>query len=130
MECVKNLVEIKENMKTLDGYLNKKIEPEYSFALNLIKKGTCFIAVKQGNEYRFYPSRFMGYAKNTMNNHLNNDTKDGKKTNPAISNIFKPVPLSYDVDLERAYVEYCYKLGFIANVKGTFGVQRKYWKMF
>ena len=47
--------------------------------------------------WRFYPSRFTGYAGNTMEWHLASDKKDGKETNPAIS---KPLP---DMELERFY---------------------------
>ena len=42
MRIVENLKELQENIKTLDKYLNSKKDPEYSFGLGLIKKGTCF----------------------------------------------------------------------------------------
>ena len=126
MELVKNLEEIKENILILDDYLSNKVESEYTFALNLIKKGICFIAVKNENGYSFYPSRFIGYANNDMNKHLNNDTKDGKKTNPAISSILKQ-KLNFNSELEKEYRLYCEKLGFIAEEKAAFGGKRKYW---
>lgn len=128
MQYVQSLEEIKENMLVLDSYLDKKCESEYSFALNLIKKGICFIAVKTEDRYRFYPSRFIGYVENTMDKHLNNPEKDGRKTNPAISKVLNQ-NLSYNPDLEKEYKAYCEYLGFIANGKGAYGVERKYWEL-
>lgn len=126
MKCVQTLEEIKQNMYKLDSYLDKKCESEYSFALSLVKKGTCFLAVKTKGGYRFYPSRFIGYAENTKDKHLNNTEKDGKETNPAISRVLNQ-KVNYNPKLEKEYRAYCEHLGFIANEKGTFGVERKYW---
>lgn len=128
MELVHSLSEIKANLQTLDKYLDEKHEPEYSFALELVKRGTCFIAVKVGQNYKFYPSRFIGYRENTMDKHQSSTEKDGRETNPAISAVLHE-SVAYDLELECAYKEYCENLGFIANEKGSFGVQRKYWKL-
>lgn len=128
MQLVQSLSEIRANIQTLDKYLDGKHEPEYSYALGLIKRGTCFIAVRSELIYKFYPSRFVGYIGNTMDKHQNNSEKDGKETNPAISSVLHE-DVSYDPELERAYREYCESLGFTANEKGSFGVQRKYWKL-
>lgn len=128
MEFVKSIDEIKENMKTLDEYIDKKKEPEYSFAIDLIKRGLCFIAIKAKDGYRFYPSRFMGYAENTMSKHQNNMLKDGRKTNPVITNILQGKPSEY-IELECAYREYCEKLGIEIKVTSTFGKTRKYWNV-
>lgn len=38
MRCVQTLAEIRQNMLTLDRYLEEKCDSEYSFALDLIKK--------------------------------------------------------------------------------------------
>lgn len=129
MELVTSISEINRNLQTLDRYLDGKHDPEYSFALGLVKRGTCFIAVKSGQGYKFYPSRFMGYVGNTMEKHQNNIEKDGKETNPAISAVLHK-EVSFDPELERFYREYCESLGFAANEKGAFGVQRKYWRFF
>lgn len=127
MNVVKELSQLKENINTLESYLKCKIDPEYSYAVDLIKRGTCFVAVKQeGNEYHFYPSRFIGYEKNTMNKHMSNPYKDGKETNPAISEIIGYKP-SENKEMEVKYREYCEKFGFVARDKGSFSVARKYW---
>ena len=49
MNVVKELYQLKENINTLENYLNGRIDSEYSYALNLIKRGTCFVAMKQGD---------------------------------------------------------------------------------
>lgn len=128
MRIVENLKELQENIKTLDKYLNSKKDPEYSFGLGLIKKGTCFVAVKENNKYKFYPSRFIGYANNNMATHLNNGLRDGRETNSAISIILGDQPAP-NLELEKFYREYCESLGFVANERGTFGVERKYWEV-
>ena len=125
MNVVKEIFQLKENISTLENYLNGKTDPEYSYAMDLIKRGTCFVAVKQGDEkYHFYPSRFIGYEKNTMNKHMNNLYKDGKETNPAISEIIGYKP-SENKELEAEYKKYCDRLNFVARDKGAFGVARK-----
>jgi len=126
MFLIQNKNEILRNITLLDTYIAKGIEDEKEFALSLIKKGTCFIAMKKDNSYKFYPSRFVGYADNNMDEHLNNEFKDGKETNPAISNILGSKP-TFDLKLDKEYKKHCEKLGFIANQKGSFGVERKFW---
>ena len=128
MRLVKNLNEIEANMATLDRYLDNKTESTYSYALGLVKRGTCFIAKRTASGYRFYPSRFIGYANNTMYQHLNNDMKDGKVTNPVITQILG-CQVQVNPILEKEYRLYCKKLGFIANEKGSFGVERKFWEL-
>jgi len=126
MKTISNFNEIMTNIQTLDRYLYSQVDPEYDFALNLIKRGTCFVAAKDSDTYRFYPSRFIGYTDNSMDAHLNNDTKDGKETNPAISKILNGKPLS-DPALNQEYAKYCEALGFVPRDKGTFGTERKFW---
>jgi len=128
MKCVRSLEELERNMDTLDRYLDSKVESEYDFALERVKRGVCFAARKSGGSYRFYPSRFIGYTGNTMDKHLNNDTKDGKVTNPVISAILGKKPLP-DPGLERAYRAWCERLGVKTADKGAFGKTRKYWKL-
>lgn len=126
MKLIENVMDIKNNIDVIDRYVKNKKEPEYGFALSLIKRGTCFICYITGDTYKFYPSRFIGYKSNNMNSHLNNESKDGKETNPVISEILKTTPIFYP-EIEQKYYNYCGSLGFKANAKGAFGVQRKYW---
>jgi len=123
---IENKNEIIKNIKLIDSYLKKGSQQEKEFALALIKKGICFVVIKGGNTYKFYPSRFLGYVDNNMDAHVNNDNKDGRKTNPKISVILGTKPV-FNLELEEEYVRYCEQLGFKANKKGSFGVERKYW---
>jgi len=126
MRTIKNIIELKANTQLLDKYLNAKTDPEYSFALELIKKGICFVALSENGTYKFYPSRFIGYFGNSMNAHQNNNRRDGRVTNAAISVVLGMKPET-NSDLDKAYRDYCETLGFIANERGSFGVERKYW---
>ena len=128
MNTIKSKDELLQNIKTLDEYLNKEEGQEYEFALNLIKRGTCFIVVKNDDNYKFYPSRFIGYSNNTMYKHQNNYYKDGRVTNAAINDIFGYKPI-VDVELDEKYKNYCNKLGFNAYKKGSYGVERKFWNL-
>ena len=126
MKTVDSLTEIKSNIKVIDNYLKSKNDEKVSYAKQLIKKGICFIAIANENGYSFYPSRFIGYANNNMSKHEKNEEKDGKETNPVISNLLNANP-EFDEKLEEEYKKYCEFLGFKANKSGAFGVQRKYW---
>ena len=121
MHYIQSLQDLHTNMETLDHYLDKKVEPFYDFARNLIKNGICFVAVQTDHGYHFYPSRFLGYARNNMNAHLNNAEKDGRETNPVISNLLNQKPLEH-AELESIYQKYCGKLGFQASSR-----KRKFW---
>lgn len=127
MKNVKTIAEIKGNMAMLDTYLNQRNSKEQEFATDLVKKGICFIAVMTNRGYRFYPSRFIGYAHNTMKKHINNTEKNGRETTAIISNILNQ-KIEIDPVLDQKYKEYCERLGFTAKDKGAFGAERKYWK--
>ena len=124
IELVQNFDEISKNIQTIDKYLNDPDLKEYAFGL--IKRGICFVVVKIKGEYRFYPSRFLGYNANTKNLHYKNFGKHGGDTNKTISKIIGKEPLISE-ELDKEYCRFCEKLGFTANSKGAFGVKRKFW---
>ncbi|MCL2824461.1 MAG: hypothetical protein FWD57_10755 [Polyangiaceae bacterium] len=128
MKLITSKEELIQNIDRLNGYLDNKLAPSYTFTLELIRRGICFVALQDKNEMRFYPSRFVGYKNNTMNDHLANEQRDGRETTPQISSIISGgQPPQVDNHLERQYVKYCTSLGFAASAKGAFGVERKYW---
>ena len=123
MNCVQSIDEILQNINTLDAYVNAKTENSYSWALERIQMGSCFVAYMVDGKYRFYPSRFIGYSCNSMDVHQNNDTKDGRITNRAIEAVLHQ-KASYDADLEKSYMDYCESLGM-----PYFNKKRKYWNL-
>ena len=95
--------------------------------MKLVKRGTCFIAVKiDDDNYRFYPSRFIGYISNNMNKHESNPYLHGGYTNKIITKILNCEAIS-DTKLDNKYRDYCEYLGFIANENGSWGSKRKFW---
>ena len=124
---VESLDEVLDNCATLDGYIESRKDPEYTYALDLVKRGTCFLAIEDEGEYRFYPSRFIGYYNNSMVQHENNGDKDGRVTNPAIAAAIDQENPTPNSELDLLYKNYCKNLCFHASDKGTFGVERKFW---
>lgn len=130
IEFVGSKEDILENIETIESYLNPYgYKDKRVYAVNLIKSGTCYIAYKVGEEIRFVPSRFVGYAENTMEKHEKNDIKDGRDTNDEITRILGCAPVE-DAEMEAAYLKYCSKLFITPRAKGAFGAKRKYWRMF
>ena len=113
---VETYEDIKKNTEVLDSYLESGIGEEYDFAVTLVKRGACFLAIKKDDGYRFYPSRFIGYMNNDMNKHKANMYKDGKITNPAISKILK-TDLAIDPAIEREYFDFCNNFGVLPDNK-------------
>lgn len=126
MKLVRSMTEIIENTNTIDKYLEDPGLRDY--AISLIKKGICFVVVDNKGELCFYPSRFIGYSHNSQVAHNDNHEKDGRETNPAISQIVGHKP-EVSEELEREYQKYCAKLGFTATKAGAYGVARKFWKL-
>lgn len=120
MTVVKSISEIKENLQLFEVYLCEGTDEEQSFSSELIRRGSCFIAYEIENEMRFAPSRYIGYANNTMSSHIHRD-KDGKETNPAITKLLRN--LAQDADLEEKYLQYCNDLGLSPGNK-----KRKFWR--
>ena len=124
MGFVKELVDIIDNIEMTEKYLLDPVKQD--FAIRLIKEGTCFVAVKKEEEYRFYPSRFIGYKNNSIEAQTKRDKENGKDSSPSISQILKHKPHPSQ-DLELEYKKFCRKLGFAANDKSSAGSEHKYW---
>lgn len=122
MAVVTSIKEIEENLKLFEEYLCEGTDEEQMFCSELIRRGACFIAYKFENELRFSPSRYIGYAKNTMQSH-HKRANDGKDTNPAITKLLGK--FSQDDDLEKEYLKYCNFLGISPQNKN-----RKFWNFF
>lgn len=124
---VKSKKQIIDNINVLEKYLSDMdSEINREFALDRIKKGTCFIAILGSEGYRFYPSRFIGYLNNSRRVHEIDTDKDGRITNKAIEDVLRKGPIFYQ-EMEDEYYKYCNWLRIKASNNGAWGVQRKYW---
>ena len=122
MEFVSNKEEIIENIKLLESYLHSNNKEKEEFASNLVRRGKTLVVYKVNGEDHFAPSRFIGYKSNNMENHIQNDEKDGRDTNPVITEIIgKPYPTS---KLDEKFIIYCNKL----NIKIQYN-KKKYWRL-
>jgi 5-methylcytosine-specific restriction enzyme A len=124
METIKSIHDLYDNLVTFESY---RYSAKYSYEyLKFLKRGTCFVIWQDGDKVLIGPSRFIGYLNNTIEKHENNEKKDGRITNPAISNILNVAPLINEA-AEQLYVNHCHELGIETNSTGAFGVTRKYW---
>ena len=114
--------QIINNMDTIDSYLNAVGTTSCSYARDLINRGRSLAYRIIEGEYRFYPSRFIGYIDENMAEHKS-DMGDGKKTNPAITKILK-TKLEENEDLEKEYFKYLRKLGL-----DSYDFKRRYWNI-
>lgn len=121
MRTVKNIEELRLNLELFELYLCEGNEKEVHSVVKLISGGRCFVSYKIGAEWRFAPSRFVGYYNNDLEKHLKNETKDGRETNPVINKIAKS-KLTKSDSLEQKYLDYCHAIGVSPHNKN-----RKYW---
>ena len=129
MKLITSVNEILDNIATVEKYLSSGNTVERDYALALIKSGTCFVAYKSEGRMNFVPSRFIGYTKNTITKHESNVDKDGRDTNPVISDALKVKRPFINDELEEEYKKYCIYLGFSPRKSGSFGAKRKYWRL-
>jgi hypothetical protein len=111
-------------MRRLEGYLRSAKEEEREFASDLIRKARCVVISSRGGQTRVGPSRFVGYADNSLEKHHANIYKDGKETNPAISKVVEQ-SLVADPALEEEYREFC-RAHQIQNLSRA---SRKFWRV-
>ena len=122
MKLITNKEQLLANIETVENYLADGNLSEKEAMLDLIRKGKCLVAYKVANEYRFAPSRFLGYVNNNLVGHKLSKTKTGLETNPTISKVLESKLLS-DTRLENEYVRYCNALGVSASNYD----KRRYW---
>lgn len=121
-QFIESIEELKDNLLTIESYLDLDYsERERDFALSLIQKGKNLVVYKVQNEFHFAPSRFVGYKSNDIDKHILNETKDGKDTTPII-NLLSGNKLSFNQDIENAYMAYCKALNLEIHKN-----KRQYW---
>ena len=106
MKLVATKNEIIQNLETIERNLQSKDDEIYAKMARYIAWGKCFIAYLVNGQYHFAPSRFVGYAKNSLLAHDANTSKHGWDTNPAISGVVGHQNV-FDENLDKAYLRYC-----------------------
>jgi hypothetical protein len=122
MHLVKNQEQIVKNIILLEKYLKSNNIEEKEFAQNLIKRGKTIIVYKIDGENHFAPSRFVGYIENNLSKHTLSNEKDGRETNPVISNIIG-FPFQNN-KIENKFINYCNQMG-VEHPNN----KRKYWRI-
>ena len=139
MELVKEINDIIVNAKKADIYLNSGSTEEREFILEKIHDGRCFVVIKCGEQYQFYPSKYIGYKDNTPDAYYKayynasalpgeEDVSggagmydfDGRMSNRAINKILN-CKCTKDYEMLERFVEFCESLG----LKGSY--KRKFW---
>lgn len=123
MKLIQNKSELIKNIETIEDYLNGSLEDVRNEMAQYISRGRVLIAYRIDGEFHFAPSRFIGYAQNSIKKHLLNEEKDGKETTPAISRILGARNM-FSQELEDAYSDYCHELGVKTN-----NYKRTYWTL-
>ena len=109
-----------DNLDRVEGYLTGASESDYRAMANFISHGRVFVTYIVNGQYHFAPSRFVGYAGNTLVEHKD-DRGHGWDTNDAISTVLCSKN-RFDPTLEDAYLKYCDILG-----ERRYGYHRSYW---
>ena len=122
MRFISNKTELLENIKMLENYLADGNQEEQEFAHERVRLGKTICVYKINGENHFAPSRFVGYAQNTMRLHLANGDKDGRETNPIIDKIVGHSFSNQTID--EKFVAYLTSLGL--SVPGN---KRRYWRL-
>jgi 5-methylcytosine-specific restriction protein A len=127
MKLIDTLDELLTNTLYLEKKLLDKNSPERPKAVDLIKRGSCFLKYSIDGRTLFAPSRFIGYKTNTIQDHISNRPHGGI-TNGRINKILK-TESKVDEILEKKYLAFCSAYGIEPNKTGNFGAQRKYWDL-
>ena len=122
LHFVENTDQVIENIKTLEQYLHSDNLAEKQFAQDLIKKGRSMIIYRVKGQNHFAPLRFLGYKKNSMPAHIDNENNASRDPGPAISSLLGK-PFTH-LAIETEFLDYA------NNFKGaTLKSKRKYWRV-
>ena len=137
MELVKSVKDILENAKRFDKYIESGSSDEKELAINCIRWGRCFVVVKDNNNYKFYPSKYIGYKNNSASDYydayysaeaLPGEEKhgdaayytfDGRMSNKAINKVLG-CACQKDYAMSERFIEYCNMYGLKGSEKKKF----------
>ena len=74
MALINNVDQLRENIQVLETALISNNDE----AINLVRKGMCFVVSERDGKLSFGPSRFLGYKNNTIAKHLKKKPSDSR----------------------------------------------------
>ena len=122
LHFVENVDQIIENIKTLEKYLDSENIAEKEFARDLVKKGRSMIIYKVKGQNHFAPGRFLGFKKNSMSAHIENENREVRDTAHTLQAIMGK-PFTHAA-IEKEFNDYADK--FKGN---TLKSKRKFWRV-
>jgi len=122
LHFVENVDQIIENIKTLEQYLESDNAAEKEFARELVKKGRSMIIYKVKGQNHFAPGRFLGFKKNSMSAHIENENRESRDTSHTLQTLMGK-PFTHAA-IEKEFNDYASK--FKGN---TLKSKRKYWRV-
>lgn len=125
MEFVRNWKEITGNIRTVFRGLSSNSYDKRRYFEDLLLNGRCFVATTLNGKVVFAPSRFIGYAANSLSAHEENTRGDGKSTNPIIAKILGSKWIEIN-EQEKLYKQYCKSFGLSPRDLGATKICRKY----
>ncbi|WP_195989462.1 HNH endonuclease signature motif containing protein [Clostridium sp. D53t1_180928_C8] len=107
MGLVENSEEIFKNINKLREYLTNNFSNEFK---KLISKGKCFIVISNGSECEFYPSKFIGYRDNSLEEYFQTSVeRDGRDSNRVIAKILGFRNFEESTKIDEKYIIFCEK---------------------
>ena len=92
MELIRDEQDLRDNLEAFDRKLWD--EPDASgFFHELVRRGRNFVSYQVESDWRFAPSRYVGYKDNSQDRHEESEDKDGGKTDRALSKVLGGDPL-------------------------------------
>jgi 5-methylcytosine-specific restriction protein A len=123
---VTSVAEVRDNLSTMARYASGNTD-EREFHRGRIKNGKNFVAEKVAPQWRFAPSKFVGYAANDTSHMRKLDDRDGGITNKRLVQLLG-APLEHGdpryAEVDAAYLDYVASFGFEASRHHQ---GRKYW---
>jgi hypothetical protein len=80
MDLMTRKTELFENIARLREYV-QITDADRDFALDLSRRGICFVVTEENGKPFFTPSRFVSYRTNSRHDRVQNEDKDGRETN-------------------------------------------------
>jgi len=128
-KTVKSREEIIKNLKKLESYLDGNNREDKDKAKGVVQFGQCFIAYESNGELRFAPSKFTGYANNSLRKHKKyGKERSGGKTNAAIGRVLGKAKAQNKI-LDEKYLYYCKLHEIKPHQSRSPKSRKKFWEM-